>query len=451
MQLLTNAQRLELCIYSESHPNLPRIKLGRWAKKKFELEHPLANSAVSSILKRSRFLHAMDRNDLPLRRIYKIRRPKMDLALGLWATQYGRSRSCAPSFEDYRHQSRVYREVTKYKTRTSTTLEFTGFLRRYGLIGPVDSWNFRGSVKAILDKTGERVLSNKEILTLAGVIKGAASEGDSPDDDLATDYDNDSDGIVSDFDSDDNISKDLEVTDNRSENRTGEKMLQPVSAVPAASQLPQSPQPPKGPETPAPQTPAPFITARVLAAPQPEAPEPTASEPESPQPTAPQPEVSIRHETCWSERNVITILDDSDIEAPMDHDADDAKSVEHGKNDGAITRTTAAEGTSTKSASDYRSLVVVLDLLDQYMATQELVHMVLEDRREKKEQELKTNTTSSKIPPASQSSGVEGSLEETLSSITAVMDDLDEAKPMERATRLILRHMHYHLTCTASP
>ncbi|KAF9989288.1 hypothetical protein BGZ75_006839 [Mortierella antarctica] len=424
--VLTNGQRLQLCIYSKNHPTLSHTMLGLWAKKEFQLKSRLAIHVVGSILRRAPELHAMDHNDLYMKQISKFRLSKMNLALGLWATQFGRQRGRAPLHYEFRDQSQAYNAATRTNARVPSRHEYATFLRRYGMTGPVASWNLRGSVRSILEKTGDRELSDDEILALAGIEKqAAAAESDiNGENDLATD--NEDDGIISDFDSDYSISKDVDNIGNNSEKRAGDETSQIASALPA---IPSAPQPPRASGAPAP----------------PEAPVALAA------PTPPQSEVLTTHETSWSEKDVITILDDSDVDEDMAQNEDSAKNVEHGKSDELVLSTTATEGTTTQSSSGYRSLVVVLDLLDQYMATQELVHMVLEDMKEKKEQELGMNTTSHKTPPTSLSSGEEGSLQETLSSITKVMEDLDESQPMERATRLILRHMHYHLTCTASP
>ncbi|KAF9279941.1 hypothetical protein BGZ68_007606 [Mortierella alpina] len=441
---LTNAQRLQICTHHEKNPRLSLAALSSWASREFQLKHPLGIQALAKTLRRAPELKALDRNDLYLMRIRKIKLPKMDFALGIWATQYSRRCGRAPKLSDLREQVSIFKRISGTKTRLYSSLDFTTFLRRYGLFGPVADWNVRGTVKPILEKAGDRRLSDNEILKLAGIGKDAAADnGSDSDDDLATD--NEDDEIDSDFDSDYSLSKNDDKIDSNNEKHADDEKSQAVSTISAIApqpspQLSQPPQPPKASDAPA-----------VLKAPEALAALATPKAPEAPTaPQAPQPKAQSRHEVPWSEKDVITIVDDSDADEYMDQDEDCAKSAEHGKSDELVLSATATESASIKSASGYRSLVVVLDLLDQYMATQELVHMVLEDMKEKKEQEFMKNTINSKAPSAPLSSGDEGSLEETLSSITTVMETLDESRPMERATRLILRHMHYHLTCTAS-
>ncbi|KAF9570330.1 hypothetical protein EC968_001995 [Mortierella alpina] len=425
--ILTYGQRLQLCIYSKNHPGLSLRLLALWATSEFELQRRLTIQTVAKILHNAAMLHALDTNDLQLKKLVTIKRPKMDLALGLWATQFGRLHGRAPQFREYRKQALVFQKLTGIKPSQALTYTSLGsFLRRYGLYGPVKSWNMRGTVRPILEKTGDKKLSDAEILTLAGIGPDAAAESNSNGDDdddgsLATDEDdNDVDSTIL-TDSDDSISGDTGM--NRGKRADNEKS--PIAST--------------GPVVP---SIAPKASAEL----------PAADElPASVAPPTPRLEAIARHETTWTEKDVITIMDDSDVDEHMGQDDDSAKNVEHGQPNELVLKTTTVDGTTTKSASGHRSLVVVLDLLDQYMATQELVHMVLEDMKEKKEKELEMNSTSGKTTPTPLSSGDEGSLEETLSSITTVMDDLDESKPMERATRLILRHMHYHLTCTASP
>ncbi|KAF9960932.1 hypothetical protein BGZ72_005432 [Mortierella alpina] len=447
--ILSNAQRLQMCAYSKSNPDLSGPALSVWAEREFKLKRPLTLRVVYKTLRSAPELQALDRNDLHLKRMPKVKPPKMDLALGLWATQFGRLRGRAPTFGEYQAQVRVFKQLGKPTTHITNGLQFVAFLRRYGLFGPVASWNFRGSVRAILDVTGDRKLSDNEMLTFAGIGPDAAANTKGIDSDtsdglngIGNGDDDDDDIIDSDIDSDYSISRNDDNTNsskNNSNSNSGERVGDEESLAPsaasAASAVPAAPQPPQ-----------PQNASGAAAAPQ--APTvPTVSQ----APAAPPPEALASRKTSWPGKDVITILDDSDVDEPMDQVENNANSVQHGMGDEHVLRTTATEDANTKSASGYRSLVVVLDLLEQYMATQDLVHMVLEEMKEKKEQELKKNTTSSNAPSAPLSSGDGGSLEETLSSITAVMDDLDESQPMERATRLILRHMHYHLTCTATP